>query len=98
MKKIVAVAALVAAAFAAPVLPTQAAHHLMEEDANCHVFPMFKKECREMVHEWMHEHHAAKHAEIQAKWEEHGFNVPQHPTNWGNCSHAAEGSGHLFDC
>ena len=98
MKRFVAVAALVAASFAAPVLPVQAAHHMMDEMADCHVLPMLKQECREMAHDWMVEHHAAKHAAVQDAWDDSGFNRPQHVIEWGNCARAPEGSGHLLDC
>ncbi len=99
MKKIAVIAALVATSFAAPVLPTQAAHHMMDDaNAHCLVFPMLKKECREMAHDAAMSHHAAMNAHVEAKWDRAGMNRPKHPVEWWNCAPAAEGAGHLLDC
>ena len=98
MKKIIAVAALVAASFAAPALPTQAAT-MEAADANCVVFPMFKRECWEQAHAWAAERHAAVHAAVSAEADGlDEMNPPKVPVEWWNCTRAAEGSGHLLDC
>ena len=48
MKKIIAVAALVAAGFAAPSLPVQAASAY---PANCLILPLLQAECRDIIRE-----------------------------------------------
>ena len=45
MKKIVAVAALIAATFAVPALPVQAQPVLPEISENCLIFPILKRRC-----------------------------------------------------
>jgi hypothetical protein len=99
MKKIVAVAALVAASFAAPALPTQAATTMEEMDSNCWVFPMFKQECWEKAHDWFADRHAAAHAAFETNMSGLGdVTPPKWPVEWWNCTRAPEGSGHLLDC
>ena len=88
MKKTIAVVALVAAAFAAPVLPVQAAP--AASNANCLVLPLLQADCRAE----MREHAASHHAAVKASAKAHKWPVP---TLW-NCERAPAGSGHLLDC
>ena len=98
MKKVLAVAALCAASFAMPVLPGQAAP-LSDAEANCLVFPMFKKECWELGAERARVMPAAVTTTAAATVEAaddaaDGVQLPL----WGNCTRAPAGSGHLLDC
>lgn len=65
MKKIVAVVALVAASFAAPALPTQAATMLEEMNSNCLIFPMLKAECRAEAEAMFMERRAAMTSAVE---------------------------------
>jgi hypothetical protein len=92
MMKIVAVAALFAAAFTAPTISVQAA--TMADVANsCWVFPLLKQECwDEAKANWDAAHDTAveaTHAAVEMNW-------PTPP--WWNCEPAPAGSGHLLDC
>jgi hypothetical protein len=98
MKKIVAVAALVAASFAAPALPTQAAPLWEEMDSNCLVFPMFKRECWEQAEAYVADRRAAAVAAVDEALADANVTPPRHPVEWWNCTLAPEGSGHLLDC
>jgi len=96
MKKLIAVAALCATSFAVPVLPVQAAPALSKAEANCLIFPIFKKECWEL---------GAKQASAVPKAaSKAGSEMAQAaldvkvPLPWWKCTAAAKGSGHLLDC
>lgn len=92
MKKLIAVATLVASSFAVPVLPANAAPVLSDAQANCLVFPMLKKECWEMGAA------TAKAAtESVAMSTEAAASELKLPM-WWTCSRAEPGSGHLLDC
>ncbi len=98
MKKLVAVAALCVASFAMPVLPSQAAP-LSDAEANCLVFPMFKKECWELGAERARAVPVAVAMATAATVEAAddaatGVTLPL----WGTCTRAPAGSGHLLDC
>jgi hypothetical protein len=57
MKKIIAVAAILAASFIAPTLPSQAASwsDSVRDESNCAVLPMFKRACWEAAREAWHD-------------------------------------------
>jgi len=90
MNKLIAAAALFAAAFAAPVVPVQAAT-VSEVVDSCLVLPLLKKECWEEARA----HFAAAHdAAVEATRETGDWKLPV----WPSCQRAPAGSGHLFDC
>jgi len=93
MHKLFAVAALCAASFAVPVLPTQAAPLLSDAQTNCLFFPLLKKECWELGAE----HAAAVSAKTAAVVSAHPAHDIKLPLVW-NCARAPAGSGHLLDC
>ena len=93
MKKIIAVAVLFAGSFVVPTLPVQAG---ILDDTNCLIFPLLKKECRDMAKDAvmapvkataMAADEAADAADDHWVW----------PV-WGGCVRAEAGSGHLYDC
>ncbi len=90
MKKAIAVAALLAAAFAAPALPVQAAAG--DNIDNCLILPALKKECWERARDWAEDGASATSAAVRGAADR--VNLP----GWWNCTRAPEGSGHLFDC
>ena len=92
MNKLLVVAALVASSFAVPVLPASAASTLSDAEANCLIFPMFKKECWEMGAA----HAKAATASVAMATEEAADDVKL--PLWWNCTRAPAGSGHLLDC
>lgn len=98
MKKIVALAALVAASFAAPALPTQAASLIEQAEDSCLVLPMFKQECWGEARAYMAERRAEAVAATEEVMVEVGVTPPPPPSEWWPCSLAAPGSGHLLDC
>ena len=92
MNKLLVVAALVASSFAVPVLPANAAPALTDEQANCLILPMFKKEC------WEQGAAAARSVgHSVASTTETVIEEPHLPL-WWNCTAAAKGSGHLLEC
>jgi hypothetical protein len=99
MQKFVAVAALCVASFAMPVLPAQAAPTLSDAEANCLIFPMFKKECWDMgAEKAMAVPAAAATATVAAAdaVTDTAKDIKL-PLLW-NCTAAPAGSGHLLDC
>lgn len=92
MKKLLVVAALAASSFAVPVLPANAAPTLTDQQANCLIFPMLKKEC------WEEGAAVAKSVgQSVASTTETVVEETKVPL-WWNCTTAAKGSGHLLDC
>ena len=91
MKKTIAVAALLAAAFAAPALPVQSAP--MDSVDTCWVLPALKKECWDRAHDM-----AMSGAQATAAAAEEAADDVRSIPGWWNCTRAAAGSGHLFDC
>ena len=88
MKKIIAVAALIAASFARPTLPAQAD----DLEVSCLIFPLLKDECKPA---WIDEAPMAAAATVSATVETTvDWAWPTPP----NCERAPEGSGHLYDC
>lgn len=99
MQKFIAVAALCVASFAMPVLPTQAATALSEAEANCLIFPLFKKECWELGAEKAGAVPAAA-ATATVAAADAAADVAgdvKVPLLW-NCTAAPAGSGHLLNC
>jgi hypothetical protein len=92
MKRLLVVAALVASSFAVPVLPVSAASMLSDAEADCLIFPMFKKQCWEMGAERARAATATVAAASQEAAEE--VSLPF----WWKCTRAPAGSGHLLDC
>jgi hypothetical protein len=98
MKKTIAVAALLAASFAAPVIPTQAASSY---PAKCLVLPLLQSDCRAVISDNLNDAasatrtvatrstSAARRAAGKVEWP-----VPL----WTSCEPAPAGSGHLYDC
>jgi hypothetical protein len=99
MHKFIAVAALCAASFAMPVLPTQAAPAMSDAKANCLIFPMFKKECWDMGVENAKAVPAAVATATVAAADAATDTAKdiKLPLVW-NCKAAPAGSGHLLDC
>ena len=107
MKKMVIVAALIAASVAVPTLPVQAQSALPEIDENCVVLPMFKRDCVEAARAAWLEARPATIAEVAVLQPPpappappallaapEAPNLPALPT----CTRAPAGSGYLFDC
>jgi len=88
MKKTIAVAALVAATFAAaPVAPVQAGSSL---SAHCLILPLLHADCRDAIHERLKgAGEAASSTARKVEW---------HLPAIGHCERAPAGSGHLYDC
>jgi hypothetical protein len=99
MHKFVAVAALCVASFAMPVLPTQAAPTLSDAEANCLIFPMFKKDCWELGAQKAKAVPAAvaTTAAVTVDAADDAAHDVKLPLLW-HCSRAPAGSGHLLDC
>ncbi len=92
MKKLIVVAVLAASSFAVPTLPANAAPALTDEQANCLILPMFKKDC------WEQGAAAAKSVGASvASTTETVVEETRLPL-WWKCTAAAKGSGHLLDC
>jgi len=99
MQKFVAVAALCVASFAMPVLPTQAAPAMSDAEANCLIFPMFKKECWQMGADMaMAVPAAAATATVEAADAAAETAEDIKLPLWPTCTVAPAGSGHLLDC
>ena len=107
MKKLIAVAALLAASFAVPVLPVQAQPTLPAVDENCVVLPMFKRDCVEAARAAWLEARPTTIAEVAALPAPPAppappalLAAPTAPTLMAPpvCTRAAAGSGYLFDC
>jgi hypothetical protein len=95
MQKYIALAALCVAGFAMPMLPAQAAPAISEAEANCLIFPMFKKECWDMGAERALAVPTAVAGATVAAADAAGD--VKLPLLW-NCTAAPSGSGHLLDC
>jgi hypothetical protein len=89
MKKLIAVAVLVAAGLTAPAVPAYAATSMSKASLDCLVFPMFKKQC------WQKAEAMAADAASSASAAAHSIKLPVMP--WG-CKPAPAGSGHMLDC
>ena len=95
MKKIIAVAALAAAAFAAPALPVQAQS---DYPATCLILPLLKAECREIIADNMQAGRSTVVAATMTTAEVAADAVSWPVPLWWNCTPAPAGSGHFFDC
>ena len=94
MKKTIALAAVIAASFAVPALPVQAASAV---PSHCVIFPLLKADCRAAIAE------AAKTTPIAVASATSATVTAASPVEWPvpawwNCEPAPAGSGHLFDC
>ena len=96
MHTLLAVVALCATGFAVPVLPTQAAPLLTDDQANCLVFPMLKKECWQMGADMVAA--PVQTVAMAAGKAADATGEVKLPLKWWNCSAAPSGSGHLLDC
>jgi hypothetical protein len=90
MKKSIAVAALLAVAFAAPTVSVQAAP--ASDHAHCLVLPLLQADCREAIREHANAHHAAVKARVEAR------TVKAPAPHWWRCERAPAGSGYLLSC
>ncbi len=99
MKKIIAVAALVAAGFATPAMTTtvQAASAY---PANCLILPLLQAECREIIKDHMGSaSHAASHAAASATAKVADVQRPKVPyAAWWTCEKAPEGTKAILTC
>lgn len=94
MKKIIAVAALVAASFAAPIAPVQAASAY---PANCLILPLLQSECREIIRENVGDAVSATTAVASATVSE--VKRPKVPgAAWWTCEPAPAGSKGILAC
>ncbi len=95
MKNRIAGALLAGALLAMPVMPVGSvqAAPLSDAELNCLVFPMLKKECWEMGAE-----RASAATAAVAATAESTASAVEVPLRWWDCTAAASGSGHLFDC
>lgn len=91
MKKIIAIAALAAASFAAPALPVQAAS---DYPSTCLVLPLLKAECREIISDNIKAGRSSVAAATTTAAEAVDWPLPL----WTDCVRAPAGSGHLYDC
>ncbi|WP_374621112.1 hypothetical protein [Devosia sp.] len=96
MHRILAVVALCATSFAVPILPTQAAPLLTDDQANCLIFPMLKKECWQMGADMVSAPVTA--VAMAAGDAADAAGEVKLPFMWWNCTAAEAGSGHLLDC
>lgn len=89
MKKFIAIAALAAASFAAPIVPVQAAT-LSDVVNSCLVLPLLKRECWPTAGERpVLVTTAATSTDKAIAWP-----IPA----WWNCTRAEEGKAYLLDC
>jgi hypothetical protein len=94
MKKIIAVAALVAAGFAAPALPVQAASAY---PANCLVLPLLQSACRDIIRENVNS--ATSAAATVASATVSDVQRPKVPGGaWWTCTPADEGTKAIWSC
>lgn len=94
MKKIIAVAALVAAGFAAPALPVQAASAY---PTKCLVLPLLQADCREMISQDVSTAVGATTAVASATVAD--VKRPKVPgAAWWTCDKAPEGSKAILTC
>ena len=95
MKKTIAVAALMAAMFAMPVAPVQAAT-VEEALDSCLILPLLKRECWEMAGDTVRAAPRAA-AAVASDAADAALDVKL-PVRWWNCTAAEAGSGYLLDC
>jgi hypothetical protein len=95
MKKIVAVAALAAAAFAVPALPVQAASDI---PSHCLILPLLKADCRAAISDAVESGTITVASRTVATAERATSVTWPVPVWWANCTAAPAGSGHLYDC
>ena len=92
MKKTIAVAALIAASFAAaPVVPAQAASSY---PAHCLILPLLKADCRAAIKEDINDAAATTRSVASTTARKIEWTLPV----IGTCERAPAGSGHLYDC
>jgi len=98
MKKTIAIAALLAASFAAPSLPVQAAS---DYPLDCLILPLLKADCRAAISGTV-ESGTTTVAEVTVATAEvasdTASSVAWPVPLWWNCTRAAAGAGHLYDC
>ena len=95
MKKLIAVAALAAAAFAAPALPVQAASDV---PSHCLVLPLLKADCRAAISDAVESGTmTVASATVMTAEKAASADWPV-PMWWKSCTRAPSGSGHLYDC
>jgi hypothetical protein len=95
MKKIIAVAALVAAGFAAPTMTTTA-QAASAYPANCLVLPLLQAECRDI---WAEHAGAVAHAASTAAADVADVQRPKVPyAAWWTCEAAPEGTKAILTC
>jgi hypothetical protein len=95
MKKLIAVAALAAAAFAAPALPVQAASDV---PSHCLVLPLLKADCRAAISDAVESGTVTVASATVVTVEEAASTDWPVPVWWKHCAKAPAGSGHLYDC
>lgn len=96
MKKIIAVAALVAAGFAAPATTVQAASAY---PANCLVLPLLQSECREIIRENVGSTSAAVASAARSTAKVSDVSRPKVPyAAWWTCERAPAGSKAILSC
>jgi hypothetical protein len=99
MKKTIAVAALIAASFAAaPVLPVQAASSY---PAKCLILPLLQADCVAVISDNVSDATGATvtvaSATVSAA-KDTADSIKLPAPMWWNCDPAPAGSGHLYDC
>jgi hypothetical protein len=97
MKKIIAVAALIVAGYAAPTVSVQAASAY---PSNCLVLPLLQAECRELIKSDVSKatgSAAAATTTVASATVSTVESIKLPVPMWWNCTRA-EGSGHLYDC
>ena len=93
MKKIIAVAALVAAGFVAPTVPVQAASAY---PANCLILPLLQSECRDIISDNVSDAADATAMVATAAMDVDRPKVPV--AAWWTCERAPEGSKAMYVC
>jgi len=95
MKKTIAVAALVAASFAAaPIVPVQAASSY---PAHCVILPLLKADCRAVIKDNLEEVGVATRS-VASTTVSTARKIDWPTPMWWDCEPAPAGSGHLYDC
>src|SRR5690606_38261990 len=96
MKKIIAVAALVAAGFAAPTTAVQAASAY---PANCLVLPLLQAECRDIIRDNIGSTSTAVASATVAAASVADVNRPKVPyAAWWTCERAPDGTKAILTC
>lgn len=93
MKKIIAVAALVAAGFVAPTVQVQAASAY---PANCLILPLLQSECRDIIRDNVSDAASAATTVAEAVVDADRPKVPG--AAWWTCERAPEGTKAIYVC